>query len=120
MTESAPIAECPVCGNVTRGICGAPSRCPYEVLCACENACAVQAENTQLKQENEILRSQDWDALKAHHLHMDKIPLAKRPVAWRVKDFADGWIIYRDEAAAYKEHERTGALMQGLYVRDGT
>ena len=46
--------------------------------------------------------------------------LAKRPVAWRVKDYADGWIIFQDEAAAYKEHEATGGLLQGLYVRDGT
>lgn len=43
-----------------------------------------------------------------------------RPVAWRVKDFADGWIIFQDEAAAHHEAEVTGALMQGLYVRDGT
>lgn len=46
--------------------------------------------------------------------------LAKRPVAWRVKDYADGWIIYQDEEAAYKDAEARGALMQGLYVRDGT
>lgn len=46
--------------------------------------------------------------------------LVKRPVAWRVKDFADGWIIFQDEAAAYKLHEETGCAMQGLYVRDGT
>ena len=47
-------------------------------------------------------------------------PTTKRPVAWRVKDFADGWILFQDEAAAYREAEATGALMQGLYVRDGT
>jgi hypothetical protein len=41
--------------------------------------------------------------------------LEKRPVAWRVNCF-----IFHDEAAAYKEHEATGAPMQGLYVRDGT
>jgi len=45
--------------------------------------------------------------------------LDKRPVAFRVKDFADGWIIYTDEAKAYAEAEATGALMQGLYVRSG-
>jgi len=59
------------------------------------------------------------DQLKAvvvadtHHL------LSKRPVAFRVKDFADGWMIYQDEAEANHEAERTGALMQGLYARDG-
>lgn len=46
--------------------------------------------------------------------------LAKRPVAWRVKDAADGWIVFQDEAAAHQQAEGTGALMQGLYVRDGT
>lgn len=46
--------------------------------------------------------------------------LAKRPVAWRVKDFADGWIVFQDEEAANREVEQTGAVMQGLYVRDGT
>ena len=49
--------------------------------------------------------------------------LEKRPVAWRVRDCADGWIIYQGpggEEAAYKEAESRGALMQGLYVRDGT
>ena len=46
--------------------------------------------------------------------------LAKRPVAWRVKDYADGWIIFQDEETADYEAQRTGAVMQGLYVRDGT
>jgi hypothetical protein len=61
--------------------------------------------------------------------------LTKRPVAWRVKAFADGliddgkllsadgintWILFDDEAAANRHAEDTGALMQGLYVRDGT
>jgi hypothetical protein len=44
--------------------------------------------------------------------------LAKRPVAWRVKAFADGWILFDDEAAANRHAEDTGALMQGLYVRE--
>lgn len=44
---------------------------------------------------------------------------SKRPVAWRVKDYGDGWIVFQDEEAAYRLSEKTGALMQGLYVRDG-
>jgi hypothetical protein len=48
------------------------------------------------------------------------LPLLKRPVAWRVKDCADGWIIYQDEEAAYFDAEQRGALIQGLYVRDGS
>ncbi len=46
-------------------------------------------------------------------------PLAKRPVAFRVKDFADGWIVFQNEADAIQEAERTGATMQGLYARTG-
>jgi hypothetical protein len=45
--------------------------------------------------------------------------LRKRPVAFRVKDFADGWILFTDEEAAVKEAERTGSKYEGLYVRDG-
>ena len=49
------------------------------------------------------------------------VKLQKRPVAFRVKDFADGWIIFQDEARANHEaDEMGGALMQGLYVRDGS
>lgn len=53
----------------------------------------------------------------------DAIPstrLSNLPVAWRVKDFADGWIIFQDEAVAIKYAEEEGSLIQGLYVRDGT
>lgn len=46
--------------------------------------------------------------------------MSKRPVAFRVKDYADGWILFQDEEAAYSLAEETDALMQGLYVRDGT
>lgn len=46
--------------------------------------------------------------------------MSKRPVAWRCKDYADGWIIFQDEAAANAYHEQTECLMQGLYVRDGS
>jgi hypothetical protein len=36
------------------------------------------------------------------------------PVAWRVKDFADGWTYFRDEISARREAEATGALIQPL------
>ena len=37
------------------------------------------------------------------------------PVAWRVKDYADGWIIYQQESAAAAYRAETGALMEPLY-----
>lgn len=46
--------------------------------------------------------------------------LLKRPIAWRCKDYADGWIIFQDEAEAQKYHAATDCLMQGMYVRDGS
>jgi len=63
-------------------------------------------------------RKQAIDAANAARERMR--PLKKRPVAWRVKDFADGWIIFQDEEAANREAEATGAAIHGLYVRDGT
>lgn len=38
-------------------------------------------------------------------------------VAWRVKDYADGWILFHHEAPARKSGEaRNGALVQPLYT----
>lgn len=48
------------------------------------------------------------------------VKLQKRPVAWRVKDYADRWIIFQDEGDAFQQAQDSGAVMQGLYVRDGT
>lgn len=38
-----------------------------------------------------------------------------KPVAWRVKDFADGWILFHDEAQARREAEGAGNLVEPLY-----
>jgi hypothetical protein len=40
------------------------------------------------------------------------------PVAWRVKDFADGWIVYGSEKEARFVADETGAVMQPLYARE--
>lgn len=40
------------------------------------------------------------------------------PVAWRVKDFADGWILFNDEYLAECYAIDHGALLQGLYLRE--
>lgn len=37
------------------------------------------------------------------------------PVAWRVKDFADGWIVFNDKESAMQEARETGAAIQVLY-----
>lgn len=60
-----------------------------------------------------------WTSDKSWESYPEPPKLEKRPVAWRIKD-GDGWIITQDEHAAYLAHEKTGAEMQGLYVRDGT
>ena len=42
----------------------------------------------------------------------------EKPVAWRVKDYADGWVRYGTEAEAKREAKRTGALIEPLYSAD--
>ena len=38
------------------------------------------------------------------------------PVAWRCKDYADGWIVYGNKAQAELYQAYTGCLMEALYV----
>lgn len=38
-----------------------------------------------------------------------------QPVAWRVKDFADGWVYFEDEERARREAEATGGALQALF-----
>ena len=45
--------------------------------------------------------------------------LVKRPIAFRYKDFADGWVYTENEAEA-NEAINAGHDSQALYVRDGT
>lgn len=37
-----------------------------------------------------------------------------KPVAWRVKDYGDGWTYFRHETSARREAEATGSVMQPL------
>lgn len=37
------------------------------------------------------------------------------PVAWRCRDFGDGWIIFQSYPEAMKYHETTGAQIQRLF-----
>ena len=62
---------------------------------------------------------EDFIKDKLPELLRGAVNLKKRPVAWRVKDYADGWIIFQNENDAYMYAESTGALIQALYVRDG-
>jgi hypothetical protein len=50
-------------------------------------------------------------------LRLDAIvALQGDPVAWRVKDFADGWILCHTEKQALLEAESAGNLVQALGV----
>ena len=42
--------------------------------------------------------------------------LPGEPVAWRVKDFADGWILCATEKQARREARDCGNLVQPLYA----
>jgi len=46
----------------------------------------------------------------------DEAEMSAEPVAWRVKDFADGWILFWDRRAAEAWAEETDALIQPLYT----
>ena len=81
----------------------------------------TDAEALQLLQSSSCFRGEVCAALPCACAEtMARTPLKKRPVAFRVKDFADGWVIFQSEEVANFEAEKTGAVMQGLYVRDGT
>lgn len=44
-------------------------------------------------------------------------PISEAPVvAWRCKDYADGWIIYQDEEPAAIYQDQSGCLVQTLVV----
>lgn len=45
---------------------------------------------------------------------------AAEPRMWFVKDFADGWIAFDNEAAAKREVEHTGAMMLSGYLTPTT
>lgn len=42
--------------------------------------------------------------------------LRRKPAAWRVKDFGDGWIYFPDESSAAACRAETGALLQPLFT----
>ncbi|SCB30741.1 hypothetical protein [Rhizobium lusitanum] len=43
-------------------------------------------------------------------------PVAVKAVAWRCKDFADGWILDASERSAREYQKKTGCVMQPLYA----
>lgn len=43
-------------------------------------------------------------------------PTAQEAVAWRCKDYADGWILYGNKAQAELYQACTGCLMEALYA----
>lgn len=55
----------------------------------------------------------DADELRAI---LDAQPPQAEPVAWRCKDYADGWILYSSLAQAACYQRRTGCAMQPLYA----
>lgn len=50
--------------------------------------------------------------------HAERLSKRRNPVAWRVKDFADGWIYYGEEAHARRAaDEMGGAFEESLYAQ---
>lgn len=105
--EEAP-RSCPFCGSaakvVERGGCGVRcSQSAGHMLWAYgrTRADAIANWNTRLPYRPDGVGGEEAE-----------------PAAWRVKDYADGWIVFVHEqsAKACSEH-RNGALIQPLYAR---
>src|SRR6185369_6421000 len=106
----------------------------YEIFTKADNQLVVTEYGVQSKRE--LCFGRTLDATKAvaqanyeARIRSALVPIApagepltlsKRPVAFRLKDYADGWILFNDEEKALRVSEHMGALMQGLYVRDDT
>ncbi len=39
----------------------------------------------------------------------------QKPVAWRGRDFADGWILFETKEAADRHNDATGAYIEPLF-----
>ena len=50
----------------------------------------------------------------------ERTKLARTPVAWRVKDYSDGWIIFQNENDANTYAASIGARVQELFVTPQT
>lgn len=62
----------------------------------------------------------DWSAMKTMTIGGNVPKLEKRPVAFRVEDPDDGWILFKSEDDANRYADARELTIQGLYVRDGT
>jgi hypothetical protein len=74
----------------------------------------IIGESQQLFSE---LLAEAANQIEADGKRLEAAQPERKPVAWRVKDFADGWIIFQNPADAARYHEDTGALIEELYVR---
>lgn len=76
-----------------------------------KEAAAHQKQNTEQWQRSKAYA--DAALNTPHSAEQD----AREAVAWRVKDYADGWILFHHEAPARKSAEaRNGALVRPLYT----
>lgn len=72
---------------------------------------------SRLPAQEPAMRNGAWDMMLEGADEIDRLRAAMgRPVAWRVKDFAEGWILCHTEEVANHEAEDTGALIQPLYA----
>lgn len=61
----------------------------------------------------------ELERLRAIIVSDTHVLLSKRPVAFRVKDHGDGWILcHTQEVADHEAEEMGGAFVQSLYARE--
>jgi len=53
--------------------------------------------------------------VEAQEVEIKRLIEKRQPIAWRCKDYGDGWIIYDNKAQAERYQRLTGCLMQEIY-----
>lgn len=110
---SAELAPCPFCGGhpVTTEAMG-------EHWVSCGTCTASATMKGKLKEACDAWNRRTPPAMSADHIgEATNMVAPMEAVAWRVKDYADGWILFHHEAPARKSGEaRNGALVQPLYA----
>lgn len=110
--------ECMTCGSIDQAMAQEQRQADLrhaalanrEAPPACQQEALVEAlEIVKEHSDDGAMRSLATRTLNKYHA-------AQEPVAWRCKDYADDWIIYRNKSDADQYQAVTGCLMQPLYA----
>lgn len=104
---ATPMEPCPFCGEFMQYVCNPRYDSDESAFVQCQN-CSASGPPSFGK--DPVFRS-------SHAIRLwNYRPSSKRPVAWRCKDYADGWIIFQDREKAVAYQAETGCVMQPMIV----